>query len=81
MDWWFGWMEREGLAMARIVLQVGPFLLALRLGIWAGDKWRKWIGWLVGLLTLFVLYSMFIPVTNLIDERGCEINPDYEDCY
>lgn len=81
MDRWFNWMEREGLFISHTVLLFAPLIIGISIGIWAGKRWQTWIGWLVGILVAFVGYSMFVPVIELIEERGCEINPDYEDCY
>ena len=81
MEWWFDWMEREGLFVSRTVLLLAPILFGLQAGIWAGDRWKTWIGWVLGLFVVFVGFSMFYPVIDLIDERGCQLNPDFEDCY
>jgi len=81
MDWWFNWMEREGLFISRTVLLLAPLILGLQSGIWAGRKWRPMVGWLAGILIVLVGFSMFYPVIELIDQRGCQLNPDFEDCY
>jgi Na+-transporting NADH:ubiquinone oxidoreductase subunit NqrB len=75
------WLEREGLATTHMLLTVAPLLASIWIGVKAAQRWNKITGWIIGLGSLVVLFAMFYPVVELIERRGCELNPDFEDCY
>ncbi len=74
-------LEFEALSVVRIVLVCLPLLVGLFAGMKAGEKWNKWIGWLVGLAVCFAVYAFFFPVIEPLEGKMCRIDPLMEDCY
>ncbi len=74
-------MEFEALSLVRIILVNAAWIAGVFAGVKAGQRWNKWIGWLVGTGVAFALYAFFFPVLGLLEERMCQIDPQLEDCH